>query len=73
VNRLIALSLSLLLLLAAFPLISRGTTDGNSLLWWAGLGCLLVGGLIPPAGRFFARGAPEPPPDDAGLCDDARC
>lgn len=54
-KRLTALSISLLLLLAAFPLISIGTTQGPPWLWWLGLACLGVGGLIPPVRRFIAR------------------
>jgi hypothetical protein len=72
-SRLVALSVSLALLLAAFPLVSLGTTGGNPMLWWLGLGCLLIGGLIPPARRFMASGQPKPPPSPVGACDDARC
>ncbi len=72
-NRMLALSLSLLLLLAAFPLVSLGTTGGNPLLWRLGLGCLLIGALIPPLGRLFAARRPEPPPDSVGIREDARC
>ena len=53
-NKLIALCLAVLLLLAAVPLISLGTISGNSSLWQLGLGALILGGLIPPALRFLA-------------------
>ncbi|HEY0872863.1 MAG TPA: hypothetical protein VGD94_05275 [Vicinamibacterales bacterium] len=71
-SRLAVLSLSMVLLLAAFPLISLGTTRDSPLLWWLGLIALAVGGLIPPARRFLAAREPEPPPTRAGLCDDCR-
>lgn len=45
-NRLAYLSLSFLLLVAAFPLISIGMTTGPDLLWWLGLLSLTCGGLI---------------------------
>lgn len=71
-SRLAALSLSMVLLLVAFPLISIGTTRGPDVVWWLGLGALAFGGLIPPARRFLAAGEPEPPPTRAGLADDER-
>ncbi|MFL1404469.1 hypothetical protein ACJO2E_03860 [Marinobacter sp. M1N3S26] len=52
-NRIVYLSLSFLLLLASFPLISIGTTEGPAFLWWLGLVVLLVGAMIPPAQRLF--------------------
>lgn len=54
-NRLASLSASLVLLLAAFPLISVGTTSGSPVLWGLGLGALSIGGLIPPARRLLIR------------------
>ncbi len=71
-SRLAALSLSMALLLAAFPLISFGTTRDEAAFWWLGLLALLVGGLIPPARRFLAARQPEPAPTKAGMCDDCR-
>jgi hypothetical protein len=38
---------ALLLLFAAFPITSWGTTGGNRLVWWLGLASLVVGGLLP--------------------------
>ena len=52
-KKLTAECLSLLLLFAAFPLISIGTTGGNSLVWWAGLTSLIVGGLVPVLTRYM--------------------
>src|SRR5262245_61177023 len=36
--------LALLLLIAAFPIISIGTDGGNDVVWWVGLACLVLGG-----------------------------
>ncbi|MFA5489915.1 MAG: hypothetical protein WC284_11960 [Candidimonas sp.] len=52
-NRVVYLSVSLLLLLGSFPLISIGTTYGPSFVWWLGLVALLIGAMIPPAQRLF--------------------
>jgi len=71
-NRLVALSLSMLLLLVALPLISFGTTQGPSLLWWLGFLALVVGGLIPPAARLLAPGQQKPRTTRAGMADDER-
>jgi hypothetical protein len=45
--------LSMLLLLAAFPITSFGTTGGNSLVWWVGLLSLVAGGVLPVMTRFM--------------------
>ena len=57
-NRLAYLSISFVLLMVAFPLISIGTTRGPAALWWAGLLALGCGGLIPPLQRLLLG----PPP-----------
>jgi hypothetical protein len=44
---------ALLLLFAAFPIISFGATGGNDLVWWIGLICLVVGGVLPVVTRFM--------------------
>jgi hypothetical protein len=59
-NRLTYLSISFVLLLAAVPLISIGTNRGIPLLWWLGLGALVLGGLIPPTQRLLNRTPPSP-------------
>ncbi len=46
-------NVSLVLMLAAFPLISLGTTAGPTLLAWLGLVSLALGALIPPVLRFI--------------------
>ena len=71
-STLASLSLSMALLLVAFPLISIGTTHGPPICWWMGLLALVAGGVIPPAQRFVGAVRPEPPPTPAGLADDER-
>ena len=71
-SNLVALSLSMVLLLTAFPLISYGTTQGAAWLWQLGLVALGVGGVIPPAGRFLAATPPEPSATKTGMPDDCR-
>ena len=44
---------ALLLLFAAFPVVSFGTTGGNNLVWWIGLLSLVLGGLLPVWTRFM--------------------
>ena len=44
---------ALLLLFAAFPITSWGTTGGNRLVWWLGLLSLVVGGLLPVWTRYM--------------------
>lgn len=63
-NRLAYLSVSLVLLIIAFPLISMGTSYGPPVLWWAGLLALVAGGLIPPVQRLLL-GSPVAKPEPA--------
>jgi len=44
---------ALLLLFAAFPIISWGTTGGNYLVWWIGFVSLVAGGLLPVMTRYM--------------------
>lgn len=69
-NKLAVQSVSLVLLIASFVLISLGTTGGNTPLWWVGLGSLVLGGLLPVITRFTNR--PEEKPRDAGMENDDR-
>jgi len=72
-GRLATLSLSMVLLLAAYPLISIGLMPGRpDYLWRAGLVLLVVGGAIPPVRRFLSRREPPQPPSDVGMADDQR-
>jgi len=52
-KKLKAETLALLLLFAAFPITSWGTTRGNPLIWWLGLLSLVVGGLVPIITRYM--------------------
>lgn len=52
-NRFAYLSVSFVLLVAAFPLISLGTTAGPQILWWLGLLALTCGASIPPLQRLW--------------------
>jgi len=48
---------ALLLLFAAFPIISFGTTAGSVLVWWIGLLCLVAGGVLPIWTRYMDHSA----------------
>ena len=67
----LSLSTSLLLMLAAFPLLSIGSTNDQDWLMWLGLLLVTLGGLIPLLRRFISR---EPPGerDNIGMHEDAR-
>lgn len=52
-RKLQAETLALVLLLAAFPITSWGTTAGNALVWWIGFVSLVVGGLVPVMTRYM--------------------
>ena len=52
-KKLKAETLALLLLFAAFPITSWGTTAGNNSLWWIGFICLIAGGLVPVLTRYM--------------------
>lgn len=71
-SRATALGISMLLLLAAFPLVSIGTMQDRELLWWLGLSALVAGGIIPPARRLLTRRESPTTPTRAGLADDER-
>lgn len=52
-NRTVLPGISLALQLAAFPLVSFGTTSGPPTLWWVGLAALGLGGAVPPVVRVL--------------------
>ena len=52
-KKLKAETLALLLLFAAFPITSWGTTAGNYLIWWIGFISLVAGGLLPIITRYM--------------------
>jgi nitrate reductase NapE component len=45
--------LAMLLLFAAFPITSFGTTGGYRLVWWIGLASLVAGGVLPIMTRYM--------------------
>lgn len=56
-KKLKAETLALLLLFAAFPIISWGATHGSRLIWMLGLLSLVTGGLLPIITRFMDHSA----------------
>lgn len=52
-RKLLSECLAMLLLFAAFPIISIGATNGNAGLWWIGLSSLILGGALPVWTRFM--------------------
>jgi hypothetical protein len=52
-KKLTAETLAFVLLIAAFPITSWGTTAGNDLVWWIGFVSLIVGGLVPVLTRYM--------------------
>ena len=59
-----------LLLLAAFPITSWGTTSGHALVWWIGLVSLVLGGLLPILTRYMDHSTDKP--RDVGMEFDDR-
>ena len=49
--------LAMLLLFAAFPITSWGTTGSNPLVWWIGLLSLVAGGVLPVLTRYMDHSA----------------
>jgi hypothetical protein len=52
-KKLKAETLAFVLLLAAFPITSWGTTAGNYLVWWVGLFTFIAGGVLPVLTRYM--------------------
>jgi hypothetical protein len=63
-------TLAFVLLLVAFPVISRGTTQDSRLLWWTGLVGLVLGGVLPVWTRYMDHSTDKP--RDAGMEFDDR-
>ena len=61
-------AVAFVLFLAALPLVSFGTTEGQEALWWIGLGLIVVAGVLPPLARFVPLADDE---DDEEEPDDA--
>ena len=69
-NKLKMETLSLVLLLVAFPVISFGSTRGSSVLWWIGLLIFVGGSVLPIWTRFMDHS--KDAPRDAGIEFDDR-
>jgi hypothetical protein len=52
-DKLVAETVALILMFAAFPLTSRGSTTGSTLLLGVGLLCVIAGGALPIITRFM--------------------
>ena len=52
-KKLKAETLAFVLLLAAFPITSWGTTASSYLVWWVGLFTLIAGGVLPVLTRYM--------------------
>lgn len=69
-DKLITETIALLLLFAAFPLVSVGATDGSLVVWVLGLLCLIAGGLLPVVTRYMDHTKDKP--TDIGMEFDER-
>jgi hypothetical protein len=69
-DKLVTEIVALLLLFAAFPLVSAGATGGLAVVWWLGLLCLIAGGLLPIVTRFMDHSKDKP--TDIGMEFDER-
>lgn len=63
-------TLSFVLVIISFPVISAGATHGHPAVWWTGLGVFIAGSLLPVGTRFMNHGNDKP--RDAGLEFDDR-
>lgn len=68
----LSLSTSLVLMLAAFPILSIGSMNGSTWQMLLGLILLALGGMIPLIRRFVNRKEPPGEPDHAGMPEDVR-
>lgn len=71
-NKLVVESGALLLLFAAFPLISLGSTAGTTSVWWFGLISLIIGACLPVMTRFVGRKDVADKAGDVGMEFDER-
>jgi hypothetical protein len=69
-DKLVTETIGLLLLFAAFPVTSLGTSRGSTVVWLLGLVCLVLGGLLPIVTRFMDHSADKP--TDMGMEFDER-
>ncbi len=69
-DKLVTETIALLLLFAAFPLVSVGATVGSAFVWWLGQLCLIAGGLLPVVTRYMDHSQDKP--TDIGMEFDER-
>ncbi|MBO0843628.1 MAG: hypothetical protein J2O46_10610 [Nocardioides sp.] len=48
-------TISFVLLIVAFPVISVGSMHDNTAVWWLGLAAMILGGLLPIWTRFMSH------------------
>lgn len=63
-------TLSLILLLVAFPVISLGNSHDHTAVWWIGLIALIVGAVLPIVTRYMNHDTDKP--RDVGMEFDDR-
>lgn len=63
-------TLSFVLVIIAFPVISTGATHGHAPVWWTGLALFAVASLLPVWTRYMNHAADKP--RDAGMEFDDR-
>lgn len=69
-DKLVTETVALLLMFAAFPLVSVGATGDSAVVWWLGLLCLIAGGLLPVVTRYMDH--TQDKPTDVGMEFDER-
>lgn len=69
-NKLKAETISLVLLLIAFPVISFGATHGHAWVWWVGLAAFALASVLPVWTRWMDHSADKP--TDMGMEMDER-
>ncbi len=69
-NKLKIETVSLVLMLIAFPVISIGATDGHPAVWWIGLAAFALGSVLPVLTRYMDHSADQP--TDMGMGYDDR-
>lgn len=69
-RKLKAEALALIMLIIAFPIISVGATHGSSVVWWIGLVCFVLGGVLPVGTRYLDHSTDQP--RDVGMEFDDR-
>ncbi len=69
-SKLLIETVAMILLIAAFPVISLGATADLPAVWWLGFAAFVAGGLLPVITRFMNHAADTP--RDVGMEYDDR-